>query len=482
MKEPQQHDFDTAKRIAQEWTSYVDELPADVLPLLQRILNTNYEDLRQRYMAYLTGDEGIAAVVTRDETRTEFTGIFLRWITDLLSLPDLSVEVFCAKQIEVGYMMERMGLPAYAVSRAMRKLKLWFLRYLALESLSAALLVESMHAVISLVDFSVEIREVSYQSSAATHARTEEAYRLQALGQNLATERERQRASLMEWGNIVLTAFHQGDSSGRLPRLWKSDFGLWVNHKADLIFGGVTEMGQIVAAINRVDSDLIPGLAQSAHAERAVISEWLRRIQEEISCIKFSLSAMFEARLEAENGRDPLTQLLNRRFLPSLLAREIALQKRRSDSGFCVLMLDLDHFKNINDQYGHQSGDIVLRHAAEVIISTARPSDFAFRYGGEEFVLVLVDCTLEHAEEVAQRIRQRIQEMEIMLPTGDQIRVTASCGVGLFSDDLDYELLLARVDEALYLAKHKGRNRVEVAHPPSIFVASKKVSGSLLRT
>jgi len=285
----------------------------------------------------------------------------------------------------------------------------------------------------------------------------------------------------MEWGHNVLTAFHQGDASGRLPRLWKSDFGLWVNHKADLLFEGASEMEQIVEAINRLDSDLIPGLAQSSEAERSVISEWMRRIQEEISCIKFSLSAMFDARLEAENGRDPLTQLLNRRFLPSLLAREIALQKRRADRGFCILMLDLDHFKNVNDQYGHQSGDMVLRHAAEAITSTARPSDFAFRYGGEEFVLVLVDCTLARAEEVAERMRQRIQEMVIKLPTGDNLQVTASLGVASFSDDLDYELLLQRVDQALYMAKQKGRNRVEIAHRSTVLVAAEKTSGSWLQ-
>jgi len=220
-----------------------------------------------------------------------------------------------------------------------------------------------------------------------------------------------------------------------------------------------------------VDTDLVPGLAQCGNAERSVISEWMRRIQEEIASIKFSLNAMFDARLEAENGRDPLTQLLNRRFLPSLLAREIALQKRGSDHGFCVLMLDVDHFKNVNDQYGHQCGDVVLRHVADAISDTARTSDFAFRYGGEEFVLVLVDCSLAHAKEVAERLRQSIQDMIITLPTSDRIQITASLGVASFSNDLDYELLLERVDKAMYMAKKKGRNRVEVAQAATVFVA-----------
>lgn len=481
MMEVNQHDLEVAKRTSGEWARYVADMPPEVRPLLQQILKEHYDDLGKRYMAYLASDEGIAAVVTSEEARREFTSIFMHWVSDVLTLENTSAETYCARQIEIGSMMERMGLPAYALSRAMRKLKLWFLHYLALQPLPTALFAECMRAVINLVDFSIEIREISYQSSVANHARIDEAYRLQALGQNLATERERQRASLMEWGNNVVTAFHQGDASSRLPRLWKSDFGLWISHKADLLFEGAPEIEQLFAAINRVDADLVPGLAQAANAERTVISEWMRRIQEEISCIKFSLNAMFDARLEVENGRDPLTQLLNRRFLPSLLAREIALQKRGADHGFCVVMLDVDHFKNVNDQHGHQCGDVVLRHVADVISGTARPSDFAFRYGGEEFVLVLVDCSLVHAEEVAERLRQRIQDTVIMLPAGDRIQITASLGVAPFSNDLDYERLLERVDKALYMAKRKGRNRVEVAHTATVFVASDKASPSWLQ-
>jgi diguanylate cyclase len=470
MMESHQQDIQIAKQTADEWARHVAEMPQEVRPLLQQILKEHYDDFYKRYRAYLTNDEGIAAVVSSEEARTAFTEVFMRWVVDLLTLENISAEAYCQRQVEVGSMMERVGLPAYALSRAMRKLKLWFLHYLSLQPLPTQVFADCMRAVINLVDFAVEIREVSFQTSAVTHARMDEAYRLQALGQNLATERERQRASLMEWGHNVVTAFHQGDVLGRLPRLWKSDFGLWVSHKAGLLFEGAPEIEQLFAAINRVDTDLVPGLAQSGNAERAIISEWMRRIQEEISSIKFSLNAMFDARLEAENGRDPLTQLLNRRFLPSLLAREIALQKRGSDHGFCVLMLDVDHFKNVNDQHGHQCGDVVLRHVADVISATARPSDFAFRYGGEEFVLVLVDCSLAHGEEVAERIRQRIQNMVVTLPAGDTIQITASLGIAPFSNDLDYELLLERVDKAMYMAKKKGRNRVEVAQPATVFV------------
>jgi diguanylate cyclase len=263
--------------------------------------------------------------------------------------------------------------------------------------------------------------------------------------------------------------------------LWKSDFGLWVNHKAGMLFEGAPEMDQLLASLNRMDEELVLGLQQSMDADRLVVSEWMLRIEEEMASIKFLLNALFDTRLELESGRDPLTQLLNRRFLPSLLMREIALQKKHVDRGFCLVMIDIDHFKAVNDQHGHLAGDTVLRHVAEVITATVRTSDFSFRYGGEEFLLVLVDCSLSGAEEMAQHIRQKIEGIRIPLSTGEQLHVTASLGVAAFADDLDYEVLLERADRAMYRAKQKGRNRIEITRPSAPLVAPELGTSNLLQ-
>lgn len=158
--------------------------------------------------------------------------------------------------------------------------------------------------------------------------------------------------------------------------------------------------------------------------------------------------------------RDPLTGLYNRRFLDEYLQARVA-EWTRSGSGFALVAVDLDHFKRINDRYGHEAGDLVLREAAALLVRSARAEEAAFRLGGEEFLLVLRSGDAEGARIAGERIREALQQLRLshndeMLPP-----VTGSLGVALAPLDgkTPAELLLA-ADEALYHAKNSGRNRV----------------------
>jgi diguanylate cyclase (GGDEF)-like protein len=127
-----------------------------------------------------------------------------------------------------------------------------------------------------------------------------------------------------------------------------------------------------------------------------------------------------------------------------------------------VLILgDLDYFKLINDRFGHLVGDQVLRAVAQRIGSSLRRSDLAFRIGGEEFAVILSESGLNAGAEVAEKIRRRIDELPVTLDSGQNVFPTMSFGVGA-PDGSDGAALFARVDQALYLAKRKGRNRIEV--------------------
>ena len=127
-----------------------------------------------------------------------------------------------------------------------------------------------------------------------------------------------------------------------------------------------------------------------------------------------------------------------------------------------VIQLDLDHFKRINDQYGHQAGDRVLTHIGRVIINKIRKSDIAGRVGGEEFCIVLPETSLEQAVVIAERIRERIYSREILISRNQTLRVSASLGV-CSSEELqryDFQHLQSIADGRLYQAKQGGRNRV----------------------
>ncbi|HFK2693788.1 TPA: cellulose biosynthesis regulator diguanylate cyclase DgcQ [Kluyvera ascorbata] len=158
---------------------------------------------------------------------------------------------------------------------------------------------------------------------------------------------------------------------------------------------------------------------------------------------------------------DMLTRLYNRGALFERASKSLADCQKAGES-LAVIQLDLDHFKSINDRFGHQAGDRVLIHIGRVILNKIRKEDIAGRVGGEEFCLVLPDTSLAQATVIAERIRESINSREILISRNQTIRVSASLGV-CSSDELaqyDFQVLQSIADKRLYLAKTSGRNRV----------------------
>ena len=141
----------------------------------------------------------------------------------------------------------------------------------------------------------------------------------------------------------------------------------------------------------------------------------------------------------------------------------------REKKPLSFILTDIDHFKRVNDTYGHQVGDFVLQRFTRQLQTCARPYDFLGRYGGEEFVVCLAGADRLQAGLVAERMRKQIEDMEIMLPDDTRsIQITASFGVASYSIEAGehFDLLIKRADDALYLAKNKGRNCVCNSMPP----------------
>lgn len=170
--------------------------------------------------------------------------------------------------------------------------------------------------------------------------------------------------------------------------------------------------------------------------------------------------------------RDSLTRCYNHRFFKSRLDQELERSQRYEDA-LAIAMLDIDHFKNVNDSYGHMVGDAVLVHMANLVMATVRSTDVVARYGGEEFALLMARASTKEAQLIAERIRARVANEQFPVPEnlgGDarSIPITVSIGVAVLDVGSDtMSRLIERADAALYEAKEAGRNRVCTAEPPS---------------
>ncbi|WP_417520440.1 diguanylate cyclase [Marinobacter sp.] len=168
-----------------------------------------------------------------------------------------------------------------------------------------------------------------------------------------------------------------------------------------------------------------------------------------------------QQRAEAASLQDELTQLNNRRAFFQLGGQFLKQAKRRN-TPIAAIMFDLDHFKLINDTYGHEAGDAVLREVGRLLLAEVRESDIAARIGGEEFAVLLPESSQEHAMELAERLRNTLDGLKVRYKQ-TMLRPTASFGVAMLSPDDDrLESLLSRADEAMYLSKADGRNRVHL--------------------
>ncbi|MBI3517343.1 MAG: diguanylate cyclase [Proteobacteria bacterium] len=177
-----------------------------------------------------------------------------------------------------------------------------------------------------------------------------------------------------------------------------------------------------------------------------------------------------EQRLRMEASTDPLTQISNRRRFLEFAAEQRA-RAVRYGRPISILMVDVDHFKKVNDQYGHASGDDVLRRIAAILAAGVRSTDMAARFGGEEFIALLSETATDEAALIGERLRQAIAA-EPIPSAGGAIPVTASIGLATaVGADVDIERLIAAADGALYAAKKNGRNRLECAAQADLVVA-----------
>ena len=220
--------------------------------------------------------------------------------------------------------------------------------------------------------------------------------------------------------------------------------------------------GETVGVLHLEDPALLPG-EEAASPSASPLPQRVRLAVTIAEQVSLSLANLrLREALRNQSIRDPLTGLFNRRYLDDSLQREVRRATRKTRP-LAILMLDLDHFKRFNDTFGHEAGDMLLRHLGSFLQSYIRADDLAFRYGGEEFVIILPEATLDAARQRAEQLVKDFKHLDVQYRGTTLGPLTVSVGLAAFPEHgATAEAVLRAADQALYRAKAEGRDRVVV--------------------
>jgi diguanylate cyclase (GGDEF)-like protein len=334
---------------------------------------------------------------------------------------------------------------------------------------------EQLRAEAQLVDQRVQVDDLlESRTSAVVRENADLQREVDAL--NLATETirksEDERRRLFAASPVPMLLVRMSDhlvllANDRSAAALHSRLTDFAQRRVSELFVHPSDFGDTFATLERggeVDAREIQLCAADGEAFWALLSARTVEFGEEVSALiaftDLTAQKTVEHQLRTLAQRDPLTQAYNRHHFWQLANNEMA-RVKRYQRPLSIAMVDADFFKAINDRFGHDVGDMVLRTIVDTCQETLRESDVLARYGGEEFVVLLPETAREGAEVVMERLRDRVASTPLVLDDGRAVNVTVSVGLSALTDqDQDFEALLKRADEALYAAKHSGRNRV----------------------
>ncbi|WP_395517737.1 GGDEF domain-containing protein [Pseudorhizobium flavum] len=428
------------------------------LSQLGEVITTHATEFVGLFYDTFLKDAEATAFLSQSMVHSRLSGSLRDWLLALVAI-DCSGDGLAAfedRQKMIGEIHARIKIPVHLVLEGASLLKKGISQKLMIEHPGPDI-PSSITLINELVDYAMLHMSKAYVKGTAERVQVDEAYRLFSLGQDVGLERETQKATLMEWSQTILFEIVANHTSIQIDPLANSSFGLWIRHRAAVMFEGSIMLNRIERAISEIDEDLLPKIQNDNDRSSAV-----SRLQVLIEEIKFLLNDLFQSLSAAANARDPLTSALTRRFLPSVLGREVTVANQQ-DSPLTLLMIDVDFFKKINDTWGHSAGDYVLRQMAETVMSTTRTSDYVFRYGGEEFLVVLVETDRDEGYRVAERIRTSFESKDLQVGDGKTTRATLSIGLAVHDGHPDFQRLIDAADHALYDAKSGGRNQTKAA-------------------
>ncbi|EHZ3654991.1 diguanylate cyclase [Escherichia coli] len=405
------------KRMKDEWTGLVEQADPLIRAKAAEIALAHAHYLSIEFYRIVRIDPHAEEFLSNEQVERQLKSAMERWIINVLSAQVDDVERLIQIQHTVAEVHARIGIPVEIVEMGFRVLKKILYPVIFSSDYSAAEKLQVYHFSINSIDIAMEVMTRAFTFSDSSASKEDENYRIFSLLENAEEEKERQIASILSWEiDIIYKILLDSDLGSSLP-LSQADFGLWFNHKGRHYFSGIAEVGHISRLIQDFDGIFNQTMRNTRNLNnRSLRVKFLLQIRNTVSQIITLLRELFEEVSRHEVGMDVLTKLLNRRFLPTIFKREI----------------------------------------------DVRSSDYVFRYGGDEFIIVLTEASENETLRTAERIRSRVEKTKLKAANGEDIALSLSIGAAMFNGHPDYERLIQIADEALYIAKRRGRNRVEL--------------------
>ncbi|HCO6020189.1 TPA: diguanylate cyclase [Escherichia coli] len=424
------------KRMKDEWTGLVEQADPLIRAKAAEIAVAHAHYLSIEFYRIVRIDPHAEEFLSNEQVERQLKSAMERWIINVLSAQVDDVERLIQIQHTVAEVHARIGIPVEIVEMGFRVLKKILYPVIFSSDYSAAEKLQVYHFSINSIDIAMEVMTRAFTFSDSSASKEDENYRIFSLLENAEEEKERQIASLLSWEiDIIYKVLLDSDLGSSLP-LSQADFGLWFNHKGRHYFSGIAEVGHISRLIQDFDGIFNQTMRNTRNLNnRSLRVKFLLQIRNTVSQIITLLRELFEEVSRHEVGMDVLTKLLNRRFLPTIFKREIA-HANRTGTPLSVLIIDVDKFKEINDTWGHNTGDEILRKVSQAFYDNVRSSDYVFRYGGDEFIIVLTEASENETLRTAERIRSRVEKTKLKAANGEDIALSLSIGAAMFNGHL----------------------------------------------
>lgn len=402
-----------------------------------------------------TGKRFLSSEVVEERLKNELES----WLADTLSPKESDEDRrrIILKHRHVGEVHARVDVPMAVVNSSMSIVKNRLFNDIRNnDQLTEELKIDLITLVNNLMDSSLSLINDSYLADHVSNERAAQEFRSRTNAHEIAIEVERIKGSLYSWMSYLMTTLLTSPSSAPV-NIQNLEFTMWIRHKINFACRDDKVVGKIKGNIDQLQLTLNKLPKEADKAGRTRLIQEITDLSNECAWL---LGQIAERNIDSAAREDALTSLIERRFLAPIMQSETQLAIK-SKTPYSLAMLDVDNFKQINDIYGHQAGDTVLSEIGTLMKRSLRVTDYAFRYGGEEFLLLMPETSLENARMVAEKLINRIRDMNIKIDNERHLKVSASLGLAQFHDHPDFEQVIKQADEKLYHAKHNGKDRYE---------------------